>query len=58
MVRVLDTLIDLLVAKKTILCAELPLGARKKIFDCRQRRAWIAGEYLMVEDMLSLAPFP
>lgn len=52
MVRVLDDLIDLLIAKKVILFTELPLAAREKILGRRQLRARIAGDHLMVEDIL------
>jgi len=52
MVRVLDDLIDLLIAKKVILFTELPSAAREKILGRRQLRARMAGDHLMVEDIL------
>lgn len=52
MVRVLDDLIDLLIAKKVILFTELPLAAREKILGRKQLRARMAGDHLLVEDIL------
>ncbi|WP_028318307.1 hypothetical protein [Desulfobulbus elongatus] len=52
MVRVLEDLIDLLIAKKLILITELPPEAREKILSRKQIRAQMAGDQLMVDDIL------
>lgn len=51
-VRVLEDLIDLLIAKKIILFTELPPRAREKIQDRKRLRAKMAGNPLMVDDIL------
>jgi hypothetical protein len=52
MVRVLDDLVDLLIAKKVILFTELPLEAREKILGRKRLRAQMVGDHLMVDDIL------
>jgi hypothetical protein len=52
MVRVLDDLIDLLIAKKVILFTELPPEAQEKIHNRKQLRAKIGDDHLMVDDIL------
>jgi hypothetical protein len=52
MVRVLDDLIDLLIAKKVILFTELPPVAQEKILVRKQLRVRMAGDHLLVEDIL------
>ncbi|WP_310600217.1 hypothetical protein [Desulfobulbus sp.] len=52
MVRVLEDLIDVLVAKNLILITELPPQARDKILGRKQMRAQMADPQLMVDDIL------
>jgi len=52
MVRVLEDLIDLLIAKKVILFTELPAVAQAKIQNRKQLRAKIGDDHLMVDDIL------
>ncbi len=52
MVRVLEDLVDLLIEKKLILFTELPPQAQEKIQIRRKLRTKMAGEDLMVEDIL------
>ncbi|MDR2550805.1 MAG: hypothetical protein LBD10_11460 [Desulfobulbus sp.] len=52
MVRVLEDLIDVLVAKNLILITELPPQARDKILGRKQLRAQMADPQLMVDDIL------
>jgi hypothetical protein len=51
-IRVLEDLIDLLIAKKIILFTELPPQAQEKIQDRKRLRAKMAGNPLMVDDIL------
>jgi len=51
-IRVLEDLIDLLIAKKIILFTELPPLAQEKIQDRKRLRAQMAGNPLMVDDIL------
>jgi len=52
MVRVLEDLIDVLLAKNLILITELPPQAREKILGRKQLRAQMADQQLMVDDIL------
>lgn len=52
MVRVLEDLVDLLIEKKLILFTELPPQAQEKIRTRRKLRTTMAGDDLMVEDIL------
>lgn len=52
MVRVLEDLVDLLIEKKLILFTELPPQAQEKIQFRRKLRTKMAGEDLMVKDIL------
>jgi len=52
MVRVLEDLIDLLIAKKVILFTELPPEAQAKIQNRKRLRAKISNDHLMVDDIL------
>ena len=52
MVRVLEDLVDLLIAKKVILFTELPAEAQAKIQNRKQLRAKIGDDHLMVDDIL------
>jgi len=52
LVRVLEDLIDLLIAKKVILFTELPPEARDKILGRKRLRAKMAGDHLMVDDII------
>jgi hypothetical protein len=52
MVRVVEDLIDLLMAKKLILFTELPPQAREKILGRKQLRAQLVDDHLMVDDIL------
>lgn len=51
-VRVLEDLVDLLIAKKIILFTDLPLAAQEKISDRKQIRQTMRGGDLMVDDVL------
>jgi hypothetical protein len=51
-VRVLEDLIDLLIAKKVILFTELPPEAQEKIQNRKRLRAKIGDDHLMVDDIL------
>jgi len=51
-VRVLEDLIDVLVAKNLIMITELPAQAREKILSRKQIRAQMADHRLMVDDIL------
>lgn len=51
-IRVLEDLIDLLIAKKIILFTELPLRAQEKIQERKRLRAKMTGNPLMVDDIL------
>lgn len=52
MVRVLEDLIDLLIAKNIILFTDLPPAARDKIMGRKRLRARLADDQLMVDDIL------
>ncbi|MCL2459000.1 MAG: hypothetical protein FWF31_09210 [Desulfobulbus sp.] len=52
MVRVLEDLIDVLVAKNLILITELPPQARDKILGRKRLRAQMADQHLVVDDIL------
>jgi len=52
MIRVLEDLIDVLVAKNLILITELPPQARDKILGRKRLRAQMADPQLMVDDIL------
>lgn len=52
LVRVLEDLIDLLIAKKLILITELPSEAQEKILSRKRLRAQMADDQLMVDDIL------
>ena len=51
-VRVLEDLIDLLIAKKVILFTELPQDAQDKLQGRKQLRAQLNDDQLMVNDIL------
>jgi len=51
-IRVLEDLIDLLIAKKIILFTELPPEARGKILSRKRLRAQMTDTQLMVDDIL------
>jgi hypothetical protein len=51
-VRVLEDLLDLLIAKKVILFTELPSEAQEKIQNRKRLRAQIGDDHLMVDDIL------
>ncbi|MCL2790635.1 MAG: hypothetical protein FWD79_08315 [Desulfobulbus sp.] len=51
-VRVLEDLVDVLIAKKLILITDLPPQAREKILSRKQLRAQMADQQLMVDDIL------
>ncbi|NLX19603.1 MAG: hypothetical protein GXY53_10050 [Desulfobulbus sp.] len=52
MVRVVEDLIELLIAKKIILFTELPAEAQEKILGRKQLRARMTGQHLMVDDII------
>jgi hypothetical protein len=52
MVRVLEDLVELLIEKKLILFTELPSQAQEKIRIRKKLRTEIAGDDLMVDDIL------
>ncbi|MDY0391550.1 hypothetical protein [Desulfobulbus oligotrophicus] len=52
MVRVVEDLIDLLIAKKVILFTELPSEAQEKILNRKQLRAKMSDHHLVVDDII------